>query len=140
MTTTAPPGRYQLRSIHEEIALFDRKLAHLATYEKFATEEEREAATRKMTTKRNALVATARRLVADGVEFNASELPKSLRPEGSATEPVKETREESPAEAVTAPADDQPRAIEGSPYAGTSLDWQASVQRYLAKKKRTQDQ
>ena len=140
MTTTTAPGKYQLRSIHEEIALFDRKLAHLSTYEKFDSEEEREAAARKMTTKRNALVATARRLVADGVEFSASELPKSLRPEGGVMEPVAESApEDPPAEIAAAPAvraGGRSGAPGDSPYAGTSLDWQASVERYLAKKKR----
>jgi hypothetical protein len=29
----------------------------------------------------------------------------------------------------------QTRSQDASPYAGTSLDWQASVERYLAKKK-----
>ena len=36
---TAPTDKYYLRSIHEEIALFDRKLAHLEKYEKFTSDE-----------------------------------------------------------------------------------------------------
>jgi hypothetical protein len=77
---TAPTGKYYLRSIHEEIALFDRKIAHLGKYEIFASDEERDVAARKMATKRKALVTVAQRLVAEGVEFDPSELPKSLRP------------------------------------------------------------
>jgi hypothetical protein len=130
---TAPTGKYYLRSIHEEIALFDRKLAHLVKYETFASDEERDQASRKMETKRKALVTIAQRLVAEGVEFDASELPRSLRPAGSEApaHAVASPQEEAPVEApvATAPARD------ASPYAGTSLDWQASVERYLAKKK-----
>lgn len=128
---TAPTGKYYLRSIHEEIGLFDRKLAHLEKYETFGSDEEREQAVRKMATKRKALVTIAERLVAEGVEFDASELPKSLRPAGSEVAPAAPAPvlEEPPV--VTA----QNRAQEASPYAGTSLDWQASVERYLAKKK-----
>jgi hypothetical protein len=134
----AASDKYSLRSIHEEIALFDRKLAHLAKYEKFDSEEERALATRKMTTKRNTLVTTAKRLVAEGVEFNASELPISLRPEGAPVEAVvtQVVPEDAPAKLEAAATTGQLRAPESSPYAGTSLDWQASVERYLAKKKR----
>jgi hypothetical protein len=132
--STAPTGKYYLRSIHEEIALFDRKLAHLEKHEVFASDGEREQAAKKMATKRKALVTIAQRLVAEGVEFEASELPKSLRPAGS--EEVPETitaKEQAPAEAPV--ATEQSPAKKASPYAGTSLDWQASVERYLAKKK-----
>lgn len=129
--------KYHLRSIHEEIALFDRKLAHLAKYEKFDSDEQRNVAARKMTVKRNALVTTAQKLVAEGVEFNAAELPKSLRPEGAPVEAAaKIVREEAPAKIADAPVTGQLRTPGDSPYAGTSLDWQASVERYLAKKKR----
>ncbi|HEY4011664.1 MAG TPA: hypothetical protein VGM11_16035 [Acidobacteriaceae bacterium] len=131
----AAGDKYQLRSLHEEIALFDRKLAHLANHEKFASDEERDAAARKMTTKRNTLVATARRLVSEGVEFNASELPKSLRPEGS--EPAtSEPAPEAPVAQKSVRAAGPLQTEASSPYAGTALDWQASMQRYLAKKKR----
>lgn len=131
---TAPTGKYYLRSIHEEIALFDRKLAHLEKYETFASDEAREQAARKISTKRKALVTIAQRLIAEGVDFSASELPKSLRPAGSeevpAPAPAPVIQEEAPA--ITLP----PRTQEASPYSGTSLDWQASVERYLAKKKK----
>lgn len=132
---TAPTGKYYLRSIHEEIALFDRKLAHLEKYETFASDEARQSAVRKMTTKRKSLVNIAQRLVEEGVEFAPSELPKSLRPADSEVEtataaPVQEeVAEEAPAVMVLG------RAQEVPSYAGTSLDWQASVERYLAKKK-----
>jgi hypothetical protein len=130
---TAPTGKYYLRSIHEEIALFDRKLAHLAKYEIFTSDEQRDLAVRKMETKRKALVTIAQRLVSEGVEFSASELPRSLRPAGSEADPPAAVAVQEPAP-VEAPAAMAPTQ-NASPYAGTSLDWQASVERYLAKKK-----
>ncbi len=128
---TAPTGKYYLRSIHEEIALFDRKLAHLEKYETFASDEERDQAARKIATKRKALVTIAQRMIAEGVDFNASELPKSLRPEGYVAAPPAVIPVEEAAPAIPL----QARAQEASPYSGTSLDWQASVERYLAKRK-----
>lgn len=71
--------KYHLKSIHEDIALFDRKLAHLRKFEKFESEGEREQAARKLTQKRETLVQTALRLAAEGVEFKASDLPASMR-------------------------------------------------------------
>jgi hypothetical protein len=135
---TAATGKYYLRSVHEEIALFDRKLAHVEKFEKFATDAERDLAMKKMTTKRKALVTVAQRLAAEGVEFSASELPKSLRPEGyvAETPAAAPVREEPAPEAAATQMTGQLRGHEGSPYAGTSLDWQAGVRQYLAKKNR----
>jgi hypothetical protein len=132
---TAPTGKYYLRSIHEEIALFDRKLAHLEKYETFTSDGERELAARKMVTKRKALVTIAQRLVAEGVEFAPAELPRSLRPAGSEEVPPAAVAVQTEVPAESPAATPQTRAQNGSPYAGTSLDWQASVERYLAKKK-----
>lgn len=72
-------GKYFLRSLHQEIDLYDRKLAYLANYEVFATDEDRAVAEKKLMTKRAALVLAARKLAADGVEFNPVELPRSFR-------------------------------------------------------------
>jgi hypothetical protein len=77
----APRDKYFLRSLHQEIGLFDRKLAHLLNHETFTTEALRTAAANKLITKRNQLTITARQLAADGVEFKPSELPPSLRPD-----------------------------------------------------------
>jgi hypothetical protein len=135
-TTATATGRYYLKSVHEEIALFDRKLAHLEKYETFTSDEERALAARKMTTKRNALVTIARRLVADGVEFKNSELPKSLRPEGSEAEfavPEPKHKPEPPRESRAVA---ERRENDNSPYAGSALDWQTSVQQYLDKRNR----
>jgi len=129
------PDKYHLKSIHEEIGLFDRKLAHLMNFEKFESEGERDAAARKMRLKRETLVKTALRLVAEGVQFKPADLPRSMRPD------------DEPGTAVPAPAIVQsvetveqpvasPSFIRESrgPYAGTSLDWQASVRQYMQKK------
>ena len=72
--------KYYLRSMHEEIGLFDRKLAHLLKYETFASEEARAGAAVKLSTKRDQLVRAARELADSGVEFQAAGLPRSMRP------------------------------------------------------------
>ena len=71
--------KYYLKSLHEEIDLYDRKLAHMAKYELFTSVAEREIAIGKMTTKRATLVRTAKKLVEDGIEFHSSDLPRSFR-------------------------------------------------------------
>lgn len=127
--------KYHLKSIHEEIGLFDRKLAHLMKYEKFDTTDQREEAARKLTLKRATLVQTALRLVAEGVEFKPADLPRSMRPndEPDAVSTVPEVAE--PVESVEAPAASRgPNRQSSTPYTGTSLDWQASVRQYMQKK------
>ncbi len=81
-TPTPIESKYHLKTLHADIDLFDRRLAHLLKYEVFATETARAAAARKITLKRDALVITAKRLAAEGVEYKESELPRSFRPEG----------------------------------------------------------
>ena len=127
--------KYHLKSVHEEIGLFDRKLAHLMNFEKFETEEERDQAARKMRLKRETLVKTALRLVAEGVEFKPADLPRSMRPEGEPETPVQAPAIEQSVETVEPPVA-SPSFIRESrgPYAGTSLDWQASVRQYMQKK------
>lgn len=83
---TPAPSKYYLKSLHEEIALFDRKLAHLMRYETFPSEKERNAAAAKMSVKRGHLVQTAKQLIEQGIEFQDSERPRSLRPEEAAIE------------------------------------------------------
>lgn len=128
-------SKYNLKSIHEEIGLFDRKLAHLMKFEKFDTTAKRDEAARKLTLKRETLVQTAQRLVAEGVEFKRSDLPRSMRPndEPDAVEPLPETQEA--AKPVEQPAASRSAGRQSSaPYTGTSLDWQASVRQYMLKK------
>jgi hypothetical protein len=80
VTDPAPvQGKYFLRSLHQEIDLYDRKLAYLERYEVFASDADREGAERKLQTKRATLESAARKLAAEGVEFNEGELPRSFR-------------------------------------------------------------
>ena len=120
-------SKYYLKSVHAEIDLFDRRLAHLMKYDVFETDAARAAAARKLELKREPLVQTARRLAADGVEFKDSELPRSFRPEGTVAAP--EAPKPEPETAVAAvPTENRSVRRQGSPYAGTSLDWEKSVQ------------
>jgi hypothetical protein len=133
-TTPAVESKYHLKTIHAEIDLYDRRLAHLLKFEVFATEAARAAATRKLTLKRDPLVVTAKRLASEGVEFKESELPRSFRPEGvpapiEVKQPVPE-----PAPAAHNPSENRSTRRQGSPYAGTSLDWEKSVQHYMQNK------
>lgn len=128
--STLPPGKYQLKSLHEEIDLFDRKLAHLLKYEAFPSDAERNAAAGKMTAKRELLVRKARQMADDGIEFSESELPKSLRPEKAAAAapvPVNGSTEAT-GEALALVA--EPEQQQPSPYAGTSLDCQPELEAY----------
>jgi hypothetical protein len=79
MKKEVPHDKYFLRSLHQEIDLYDRKLAHLGKYEQFASTADREGAESKLVTKRASLAETAKQLVAAGVEFSQSELPRSFR-------------------------------------------------------------
>jgi hypothetical protein len=74
-----PHDKYFLKSLHQEIDLYDRKLAYLEKYAEFASTADREGAENKLLAKRKSLAETAKKLVADGVEFNRSDLPRSFR-------------------------------------------------------------
>ena len=133
-TPTAIESKYQLKTLHADIDLFDRRLAHLLKYEVFATEAARAAASRKITLKRDALVITAKRLAAEGVEYKESELPRSFRPEGVPAPVEVKVPEPEPATAPHNPLENRSARRQGSPYAGTSLDWEKSVQHYMQNK------
>jgi hypothetical protein len=140
MTSPTPPtaieSKYQLKTLHADIDLFDRRLAHLLKYEVFATEAARAAAARKITLKRDALVITAKRLAAEGVEYKESELPRSFRPEGVPAPVEVKLPEPEPAASAAPhnPLENRSTRRQGSPYAGTSLDWEKSVQHYMQNK------
>lgn len=70
--------KHYLKAVHQEIDLYDRKLAHLKRFEVFACDEDRDKAARKMGNKRELLVQTARRLAGEGIEFKDSDLPRSF--------------------------------------------------------------
>lgn len=125
---TLPSGRYQLKSLHEEISLFDRKLAHLHKYETFASEAERDASAGKLSSKRNLLVRKAQQMIDEGVEFHEFERPQSLRPEIEATGAAAK-----PSETEEAIASEPEAAIEEegpSSPGGFSFDLQKAVDDY----------
>jgi len=74
-----PHDKYFLRSLHQEIDLYDRKLSYLEKYAQFDSTADREGAESKLLSKRASLAETAKQLVAEGVEFNAADLPRSFR-------------------------------------------------------------
>lgn len=78
MKKQVPHDKYFLRSLHQEIDFYDRKLAYLENSQ-FETAADREQASNKLVAKRASLAETAKQLVSDGVEFNPAELPRSFR-------------------------------------------------------------
>ena len=132
-TIPAIESKYYLKSVHAEIDLYDRRLAHLNKFEVFESEAARAAAARKLSLKRDPLVVIAKRLVAEGVEYKESELPRSFRPEGVPA-PVETKAEPEAVAPVAAPTENRSARRQGSPYAGTSLDWEKSVQHYMNNK------
>lgn len=74
-----PHDKYFLKSLHQEIDFYDRKLAYLENYSQFESMADRKEASNKLLTKRASLAETARQLVADGVEFSPADLPRSFR-------------------------------------------------------------
>jgi hypothetical protein len=81
MKKEVPHDKYFLRSLHQEIDLYDRKLAYLEKYVEFASTDERKEAEKKLITKRAPLAEAAKQLASDGVEFNMDDLPRSFRAE-----------------------------------------------------------
>jgi hypothetical protein len=71
--------KYFLRDLHQEIDLYDRKLAYLDKFVEFATPGEREEAEKSLLAKRAPLEKVALELVASGVEYETKDLPRSLR-------------------------------------------------------------
>ncbi len=80
--------KYYLKSVHEEIDLLDRKLAHLDKYDVFDTDAARNTAASKMQASRELLARTARRLASEGIEFRESELPRSFREADESADPA----------------------------------------------------
>ena len=125
--------KYYLRTLHEEIGLFDRKLAHLQKYENFASDQERNLAVSKLTTKREQLVRTAREMTEQGIEFKNSEIPRSLRPEDAAPEPPTAA----PVEAATPAFVVTPKRSSVSAQDGIVLDFRNEIKEYIERRKKT---
>jgi hypothetical protein len=125
--------KYQLRTLHEEIDLFDRKLAYVLRFQEFTSDADRAAELKRLTSKRELLARAARQMAHSGIEYKASELPRSFRAEQGAAAAegvVVTTPDEAPATVRKAS-----KARVASPYAGTSLDFQKGLQEYKRKKK-----
>ena len=79
--SAAPRDKYFLKSVHQEIDFYDRKLADLRKHGTFDSPKDREQAESNLLTKRASLEKPARELSAAGVEFNQEDLPRSFREE-----------------------------------------------------------
>lgn len=131
----ATPARdkYYLRTLHEEISLFDRKIAHMAKYDSFSNDRERETAITKLSNKRDSLVKTARQMAEEGIEFRPSELPRSLRPDDrqeGTDEPPKTVEHAAP---VPSPVPDRPVV---SIHDNSVLDFRNEVREYMQKRRK----
>ena len=71
--------KYFLRELHQEIDLYDRKLAYLDKFVEFASSTDREEAKSRILAKRAPLEKTALQLAASGVEYEEKDLPRSFR-------------------------------------------------------------
>lgn len=131
MAVTQAKNKYHLRSLHEEIGLYDRKIAHLLRYDRFESHKERDAAAAKLSSKREVLVRAARQLIGEGVEYKVSELPHSL------CTPEQLVRQEP----VSLPEKSAPvnSSVRHSQTVDV-LDFRKEVQAYLENRRRTQRQ
>ena len=79
MTKIAPRrDRYYLRDLHQEIDLYDRKIAYLDKSVEYALPADREKAEKDLLAKRASLEKAALELAASGVEFDEKDLPRSF--------------------------------------------------------------
>ena len=70
--------RYFLSDLHQEIYLYDRKLAYLDKFVEFASPADREEAEKELMAKRAPLEKAALELAASGVEYDEKDLPRSF--------------------------------------------------------------
>lgn len=119
------PSKYALKSLHEEIALFDRKIAHLEKYESFSTAEERNAAANKMTSKRQQLVKAAKTMTDAGITVDPSSM-RTLLVEHADEGIAAPSSSTSDAGALDVTRLQMPTATQG----GTPLDFRNSIAEY----------
>ena len=77
--TSLRRDKYFLRDLHQEIDLYDRKLAYINQHVHFASPKDREDAESSLLAKRAPLEKTALELAASGVEYEEKDLPRSFR-------------------------------------------------------------
>ena len=133
---TPAHDKYFLKSLHDEIDLFDRKLAHMLKYDTAGTDAERKLLAGKLATKRETLARTARQLASEGIEFKPADLPRSFRnsEDEPAAVPAPEAAPQAAPEVEMATVS-APRAVLAgrkslSPFSGTVLDGQANIEAY----------
>lgn len=131
MATKQAKDKYYLRSLHEEIGLYDRKLAHLLRYDSFASDKERDIAAGKLSSKRGLLVRDAFDLVEAGIEYKVSELPRSLR---TTEQLAAESAITKPETAFLATASDPQDPAAAS--SGTVTSFQKEIEEYMQKRRR----
>jgi hypothetical protein len=83
-----PLSKYDLKDLHQEIDLFDRKIAYCRGHERFDSEKARSAALQKLVTTRETLVKAALDAVNNGVECDPKYLPRSFKQDVSTAEPA----------------------------------------------------
>jgi hypothetical protein len=133
MATIQVKDKYYLRSIHEEIGLYDRKLAHLLKFDSFPSDKDRDVAAGKLSSKRDLLVRDAVDLVEAGIEYKPSELPRSLRtPEQIAAESAIKVPEQP---ILTTPADPHKEAAGSSPSSDTVPYFRKEIEEYMQKRR-----
>ena len=76
---TIPDNKYNLRDLHQEIALTDRKISHAQNVEPFENENDRITAVSKLQNRRDELVRIAEAMAERGVEYNQKDLPVSMK-------------------------------------------------------------
>ncbi|HET9698021.1 MAG TPA: hypothetical protein VFP40_14205 [Terriglobales bacterium] len=76
---TIPDNKYNLRDLHQEIALTDRKISHAQNVEPFEDENDRITAVSKLQNRREELVRTAEAMAERGVEYDLKDLPPSMK-------------------------------------------------------------
>ena len=74
-----PASKYDLKELHQEIDLFDRKIEYCQKYAAFDSDQARAAALQKLVTRRGTLVKTALDAVSRGIECDPKYLPRSFK-------------------------------------------------------------
>lgn len=149
--------KYALRDLHREINLLDRKLSHTVKYEVFESEEERAAAVRKISIRREQHVVLAQSLIDLGIEYQLQEVPASLRtPEQNAAIEAMPDTEARPEQVADAMAQEAAQDIPAQPTEfGTQISrleresgitssslasWQDDLAAYRRRRAKTQHQ
>jgi hypothetical protein len=103
MSTAPSSNKYLLKSIEEDIELFDRKLAHLHKFEIFQNEDDRMVAAGKLSSKRERLLRTLRELTDPAPVLDAS-APAVKKTARKAAKPKVSTRSKAAAAPKDSPA------------------------------------